>query len=89
MRMFGGIGFLLRGNLCCGVHGADLIVRVDPGDSEELLKEEGVRPFDLTGKPMRGWLLVAPDQLRLDAAFNSWVEPSVRFVSKLPPKKMK
>jgi TfoX/Sxy family transcriptional regulator of competence genes len=87
MRMFGGIGFLLRGNMCCGVHGADLIVRVDPKDTAELLKREGVRPFDLSGKPMKGWLLVAPDQLRLDAAFNSWVERSVKFVAGLPPKR--
>ena len=85
--MFGGIGFLLNGNMCCGVHSADLIVRVDPDESDKLLEQEGVRPFDVTGKPMKGWLMVAPDHLRLDVALHAWIERSVKHASKLPPKK--
>ena len=84
--MFGGIGFLLRGNMCCGVHGADLIVRVDPDDTDKLLQEPGARRFDLTGRPMSGWLLVAPDALVLDEVLDAWIGRSVRYVKTLPPK---
>lgn len=85
--MFGGIGFLLHGNLCCGVHGADLIVRVNPKETEKLLEEPGVRRFDLTGRPMKGWLLVAPDALVLDGALQGWIERSVRYAGSLPIKR--
>ena len=84
--MFGGIGFMLRGNMCCGVHGADLIVRVDPAETDKLLQEPGVRVFDLTGRPMKGWLLVAPDGLVLDAAFDGWVKRSVKYARSLAKK---
>ena len=85
--MFGGIAFLLYGNLCCGVHGADLIARVEPSDTDQLLEEPGTRLFDLTGRPMKGWLLVAPSALVLDGAFDAWIERSVRFARSLPKKK--
>jgi TfoX/Sxy family transcriptional regulator of competence genes len=89
MRMFGGVGFMLDGNMCCGVHGAELIVRVEPSETDALLKEPGVRLFDLSGRPMKGWLLVAPDALVLDGAFNSWIDRAVRYAGSLPRKKKK
>lgn len=58
-RMFGGLAFLLSGNMCCGVHGDEPIVRFDPEQTEEALKQGPVRVFDLTGRPMKGWVLVA------------------------------
>src|SRR3954470_23146218 len=60
-KMFGGIGFLVAGNMSVGVIGEDLIVRVDPDEAEAMLAEPGARPFDFTGRPMKGWLFVAPD----------------------------
>src|SRR6266498_4472017 len=60
-KMFGGVGFLFNGNLACGVNKDDLIVRVDPERHSALLKKSHVKPFDLTGRPMKGWLLVEPE----------------------------
>src|SRR5918911_3506551 len=62
-RMFGGLAFLTDGNMTVGVHGDDLIVRLAPGDTNSALTEPGVRPFDITGRPMRGWILVAGEVL--------------------------
>jgi TfoX/Sxy family transcriptional regulator of competence genes len=87
MRMFGGIGFMLRGNMCCGVHGADLIARVDPADTDALLCEPGTRRFDRTGRPMKGWVLVSPDALALDATLHDWLERSIRYAGSLPRKR--
>jgi hypothetical protein len=86
-RMFGGLAFLLAGNLCCGVHGEDLIVRLDPDDATALLDTEpDVRVFDITGRPMRGWLFVGPRATAEDDDLARWVERSVAFASALPPK---
>lgn len=87
--MFGGIGFMLKGHMCCGVHGAELIVRVEPAQTEKLLAEAGTRRFDLSGPPMKGWLLVAPEALALDAALDSWIRRAVRYAESLPQKKKK
>jgi len=63
-KMFGGLAMLLHGNIAVGVHGEDLIVRTDPAQPELLLAEPGARVFDLTGRPMKGWLLIDPGRLR-------------------------
>ena len=60
-QMFGGLAFLVQGNMACGVRGEDLIMRVAADAAEVASGEPGVRPFDLTGRPMKGWLLVAAD----------------------------
>ena len=60
-KMFGGLAMLLHGNMAVGVHGEGLIVRADPADQEALLAEPGARVFDLTGRRMKGWLLVDPE----------------------------
>ena len=57
-KMFGGVGFLIHGNMACGVNKDDLIVRVHPDRHASLLKKPHVRPFDMTGRPMKGWLVV-------------------------------
>jgi TfoX/Sxy family transcriptional regulator of competence genes len=86
-RMFGGIAFLVAGNMCCGVHGDDLIVRLDPDQAGELLQTEpGTRPFDITGRPMRGWLFVAPEATAEDADLHEWVQRAEAFAATLPPK---
>ena len=56
--MLGGLAFLLHGNMSCGIHGNELIVRIDPETAESALAEPGTRIFDITGRPMKGWLLV-------------------------------
>ena len=67
-KMFGGLAFLTDGNMTVGVHGDDMIVRIAPDDTPTALAEPGVRPFDITGRPMRGWILVAGEALDDDVA---------------------
>jgi TfoX/Sxy family transcriptional regulator of competence genes len=85
-QMFGGIAFLIAGNMACGVSGDDLMVRVDREESEALLEESGVRRFDMTGRPMKGWLLVAPDATADDADLERWVRRGEAFAASLPAK---
>lgn len=85
-KMFGGIGFLIHGNMACGVNKDDLVVRVEPGRHSALLKKTHARPFDLTGKPMKGWLLVEPAGVKTDKQLSAWVKEGVEFASTLPPK---
>jgi TfoX/Sxy family transcriptional regulator of competence genes len=85
-KMFGGLAFLLHGNMCVGVHGDDLIVRVDPDEGVRALSEPGVRPFDLTGRPMKGWLLVKASELESGRALRRWLDAGVSFAASLPPK---
>jgi TfoX/Sxy family transcriptional regulator of competence genes len=84
--MFGGIGFLLHGNMACGVHKDNLVVRVDPEKHGVLLKKPHAKPFDLTGKPMKGWLLVEADGCKTEKQLSAWVKEAVEFASSLPPK---
>ena len=85
-KMFGGVGLLLNGNLACGVHKDDLIVRVDPEKHTALLKKPHAKPFDLTRKPMKGWLLVEADGVKTDKQLSAWVKEGVEFVLTLPQK---
>jgi TfoX/Sxy family transcriptional regulator of competence genes len=86
-RMFGGIGFLIAGNMCCGVHGDELIVRVAPDDATKLLEtEDGARPFDMTGRPMRGWLFVSSEAIAEDDGLQRWIGRAEAFAAALPPK---
>jgi TfoX/Sxy family transcriptional regulator of competence genes len=85
--MFGGICFLADGKMVCGVINDDLIVRVDPEASEALLKQAGVRPFDFSGRTMKGFLYVGPKALNTDKKLAGWLERSLEYVIKLPPKK--
>ena len=85
-KMFGGVGFLLHGNMCVGVWKTSLIVRLDPTDAQDLLKQPHVRPFDITGRPMKGWLLVEAEGLESDANLTEWIERAVAFVASLPAK---
>ena len=73
-QMFGGLAFLVHGNMACGVRGEDLIVGVAADTAEAVLDEPGVRPFDLTGRPMKGWLLVEPDGHAEDEDLRRWVD---------------
>jgi hypothetical protein len=85
-KMFGGVCFLLYGNLCVGVWKESLIVRLSINEGEAALYEPHVRPFDVTGRPMRGWVMVDPDGLSTDADVQEWASRAAQFVMTLPPK---
>jgi hypothetical protein len=85
-RMFGGIAFLLNANMCCGVHGDELIVRLDPERTDEALAGKHTRRFDLTGRPMKGWILVGPEALRADAEMDQWLALATAYAGSLPRK---
>jgi TfoX/Sxy family transcriptional regulator of competence genes len=85
-QMFGGIAFLLSGNMAVGVSKEDLMVRIDPDDQEEALAHPGVRPFDMTGRPMKGWILVAPEATEEDSELAQWITRGLDFAGSLPPK---
>jgi len=85
-KMFGGIGFMIQGNMACGVIQKDLIVRVGSESYEEDLKEPHVRVFDMTGRPMTGWITVSPEGTREQADLQAWVLRGVDFAKSLPPK---
>ena len=85
-EIFGGIAFLLSGNMAVGVSRDELMVRIDPDDYDEALAMTGVRAFDMTGRPMRGWILVAPEATAELADLQQWVETGFDFAATLPPK---
>ena len=85
-KMFGGVGFMVQGNMACGVNGDDLIVRVGPARYEEALGAPHAREFDLTGRPMRGWVAVSPAGTEADRELEGWVQQGVDFARSLPPK---
>ncbi len=85
-KMFGGIGFLINGNMACGVLGEDMIVRVGPGKYDEALAQPFTRPFAMTGRPMSGWILVSPSGVIEESDFKSWIDQAVKYVQSLPPK---
>jgi TfoX/Sxy family transcriptional regulator of competence genes len=85
-KMFGGIGFLLNGNMACGVNKDNLIVRVDPEKHNVLLKKSHAKPFDLTGRPMKGWLQVEAEGVKTNKQLNTWVKEGIEFASTLPAK---
>ncbi len=82
--MFGGVGFLLAGNMLVGVWKDSLIVRLGPDEGDEALKEPHVRPFDITGRPMKGWVLVQPAGVADDDLLSDWVQRALTFVGTLP-----
>lgn len=85
-KMFGGIGFMLNGNMCVGVWKDSLIVRVGPEQYEEALQEPFVGEFDITGRAMTGWVLVAPEGVEDNDQLQDWVGRAMKFVKTLPAK---
>ena len=85
-KMFGGIAFMVGGNMAVGVIGEDLMVRLDPADAEKALGQSHTRPMDFTGKPMKGMVYVDPAGTGTDEDLAAWVEAGAEFASSLPPK---
>jgi TfoX/Sxy family transcriptional regulator of competence genes len=85
-KMFGGLAFLLNGNMCCGVVGKDLCLRLGNDGAAEALKERHTREMDFTGKPLRSMVYVRPAGIKADDDLKSWVKRAVTFTKSLPPK---
>ena len=86
-KMFGGIAFMLNGNMCVGVHGDEMIVRLDASETDRALKQRHTRIFDLSGgRPMTGWILVARAGLKDASSLAKWIATGVEYASTLPAK---
>jgi TfoX/Sxy family transcriptional regulator of competence genes len=85
-KMFGGICFLLNGNMACGILDDDIIVRVGPEKYEESLKIPHSRVFDYTGRSMKGWVMVSSDGHESDEDLQDWIQKGVSYAMSLPPK---
>jgi TfoX/Sxy family transcriptional regulator of competence genes len=86
-KMFGGICYLLKGNMGFGIYKDYLIVRMEKDMAEQRLGGKNVKPFDITGKPMSGWLMVKEDGWRRKDDLADWIHIGKRFALTLPEKK--
>ena len=86
-KMFGGVGYLLKGNMAFGIHKDFLIVRMDKEQGEQSLKDANVKPFDITGKPMAGWIMVKEAGWKSVAGLAKWMGIGKQFALSLPEKK--
>ncbi len=85
-KMFGGVGYLLRGNMCFGIWKDFLIVRMEKDRAGASLRQKNVRPFDITGTVMAGWVMVAEAGWRRAAGLSKWLETGKEFAASLPEK---
>jgi TfoX/Sxy family transcriptional regulator of competence genes len=85
-KMFGGIAFMVAGNMAVGIIGDDLMVRLDPADAERALAEPHTRPMDFTGKPAKNMVFVDAEGTARDSELATWVDAGADFASSLPPK---
>jgi TfoX/Sxy family transcriptional regulator of competence genes len=83
-KMFGGISFMVAGQMACGVLKDDLVVRIDPARFDAAVAQPHVRPFDFTGRPMTGMVYVAAAGLTSDEVLETWVQGAVDFVNANP-----
>jgi TfoX/Sxy family transcriptional regulator of competence genes len=88
-KMFGGIVFMVNDKMCVGVDKEDLMLRCEPERSDELLSRKGTRPFDLTGKPMKGWLLIGPEGTKSKKDFDWWIQTAIESNKKATASKKK
>ena len=85
-KMFGGVAFMLQGNMACGVLKSDLMVRVPKDGYEAALARPHAREMEFTGRPMRGFVVVGPDATDDDATLEDWVATGAAYALSLPPK---
>jgi TfoX/Sxy family transcriptional regulator of competence genes len=88
-KMFGGLTFMLRDKMFCGVMKDDMMVRCFPERYEELLEKPGCRPMDFTGRPMRGLLYVSIENLNTNKHLRWWLDVGIEFAMNPPDKKKK
>jgi TfoX/Sxy family transcriptional regulator of competence genes len=85
-KMFGGVGWMVNGNMACGTMGDDLMVRLDPEDADSALEEPGVGPMEFTGRKMRGFITVESSAVASDDELARWVDAGASYAASLPPK---
>jgi TfoX/Sxy family transcriptional regulator of competence genes len=85
-KMFGGVCFMINGNMCVGPWNGALIVRLSRDDHDSTQSEPHVKPMDITGKVMRGWAMIEPDGIATDEQLKAWVRRAAKFAASLPSK---
>jgi TfoX/Sxy family transcriptional regulator of competence genes len=85
-KMFGGVCHLMNGNMFCGVYKDFLILRLGEANSEKAMALPFVRPFDITGRPMKGWVMMERQGFGTDEALKEWLDQARKFAGTLPPK---
>ena len=85
-RMFGGVCFMIGGNMCVGTWRDALIVRIDRKDRESVFAEPHTRPADMNGRVMKGWALVEPGGIATESDLESWVDRAAAYAASLPAK---
>jgi TfoX/Sxy family transcriptional regulator of competence genes len=84
--MFGGVGYMLKGSMAFGIHKQSLLIRISPEAAEEMLKKDNISVFAMTGRPMKGWLLVSPEGLKSDKQLSDYLKLAVECAQNLPVK---
>ncbi len=85
-KMFGGVAYMLKGNMAVGIHGDGLMVRLDPDEHESALAEPGVGEFGMAGRRMRGWVVVDAETVADDDVLATWIERGLNYAGSLPEK---
>jgi len=85
-KMFGGIGFLLHGNMCVGVSHTSLIARLGPEQADAARRLTNVVEFDVAGRPLKGWVMIEAEGVETDEQLTAWIRQAVEFVETLPRK---
>ncbi len=85
-KMFGGLAFMLRGNMCCGVLGEDLILRLGPERARTAIADDGLEVMDFTGRPMKAFAIAPSPAIADDAKLRGWIGEAVAFAGSLPEK---
>ena len=85
-KMFGGLSFMLGGNMCCGIMKDDLVLRVYPDSYETALARPHARPMDFTGRPLKGMVYVGLEGYKTDEELKGWRDQALSFALSLPPK---
>ncbi|MCI0544240.1 MAG: TfoX/Sxy family protein [Actinobacteria bacterium] len=85
-EMFGGIAFMIGGHMAVGVSGEELMVRVGKEAHDEAVARRGARIFDLSARPIRGWIVVSAEGFPTEADLDAWVSQGVAYAESLPPK---
>ena len=85
-KMFGGLCFLLNGNMCCGVEKDNFMVRVGPQQYEKVLSLKYARPMDFTGRPLKGFVYVDAQGVKTKTALRKWIQYGISFAGSLPGK---
>ena len=81
-EMMGGLSFMVNGKMCVGVIGEEMICRIDQDQYEQALEQNGIRPMDFTGRPMKGWIFVEHEGMKSKKTFDNWVEMALEFNKK-------